>query len=352
MRILANGLFALLLLLSCQPKESKSAEARSSAAPSAANNGLTVYSYRYLVQDQSLYRQYTSRSGKPINIYRYDTDKMIALAQAGQLRGDLVIVDDLYAAHQLKKAGALQPYSAGTFGDYVPNRFVDQEGYWAGLSRWTMSFVFRKEAFSDMTAFQTYAEAIQPELKGRIVMAHPDSSGLTTMVAGMIAAHGVQPTELYLQSLQANLAAPPVGNDLDALQLLIEGKADVALMKGSTFLQYRHSGNPDAFRATEGLDLEIPVDARGNNYYNINPICILKGTPQHNYAVTLVEFLTLQSSQDLAAPAGMEYPTNVFSEMSDFLNDPFNVPQGEISPEDAEAHLDTARELIRQVFGL
>ena len=61
--------------------------------------------------------------------------------QEGQLRGEAVLLDDIYDAHLLRKAGGLSPYNAGTFGDYVPSRYVDIEGYWAGTSRWTMSFI-------------------------------------------------------------------------------------------------------------------------------------------------------------------------------------------------------------------
>jgi len=342
-------LLAIFGLLSCG-NNAKPTTSNPPQRPTVSNN-LSIFSYRYLIQDQQLMGTYQARANKVVDVYLKSGPEIVAMAQKGQLFGDLVILDDLYQAHLLKKAGVLQPFNAGTFGDYVPAEYIDNEGYWAGLTRWSMSFVYNRER-ADILQMRNYAGILDPRYKGRVAVAHPDSSGLVSMIAGMIAAHGEEPARIYLESLQKNLMGPPAGTDWGAISAVVTGQADVALVNGSQFLRYRNSGNPELFKSLSALDVEIPVDAKRDNYYNISPICMLANAPQRSYAIAMVEFLTVQDNQNFFSAAAMEYPVNVFSEVTEFLNDAYNVAQGNISAEMTENQLDTARELIRRVWGL
>ncbi|MEM1214729.1 MAG: hypothetical protein AAGJ82_03545 [Bacteroidota bacterium] len=347
MRPLLLLFIAVLLLGSCRPEGTTKQSAAAQAQTSPDN--LKLYTHRYPVQDQGIYRSFQARANKGVDVFLHAGKDLVELAKAGRLRGDLVILDDLYQAHQLIKLGVLEPYNAGTFGDYVPSRYVDNEGYWAALTRWTMGFVYRPQA-APMEAMVNYAGILRPELKGRVVMAHPDSSGLITMTAGMIAAHGATPARIYLEQLKAQLAAPPYNNDWEAVLAVAEGTADVALVNTSAYLRYKNSGNPELYRAVEGLLWEIPVDAKNNNYFNITPICLLKQAPYRDYAISMVELLTLRENQGDYAAAYMEYPVNVFSQPNEFLDESFNVAQSTITVETTEKQLDTAADLVREIF--
>ncbi|MEL7250478.1 MAG: extracellular solute-binding protein [Bacteroidota bacterium] len=319
--------------------------------PPAATNGANVslYSHRYTVQDQQLLGQYRVRANKAVDVYLYPSADIVKLGQEGQLRGDAVLLDDIYDAHLLRKAGVLSPYNAGTFGDYVPSRYVDNESYWAGTSRWTMSFIYRPSTVN-MVDMRKYGSILAPAYQGRVAIAHPDSSGLISMTASMIAAHGEDPARIYLETLKKNLHAEPTGNDFEAISAVLRGDADVALVNGSQFMRYKHSGNPELFSALDQLEMEIPTDTDGNNYFNITPICILNNGAYRNYAINLVEFLTIQENQSMYAESQLEYPVNIFGEMAELLNSTFNLPQGQISTEMTENQLDKAAALVEEIF--
>lgn len=348
MKYLSLLFFPLLILLGACKKDQPSSPPPP-PAPAVNNTNLSLFSYRYLVQDQQLLRQYQSRANKAVDVYMYSSKDLVQLGQEGKLQGDAVLLDDLYDAHLLRKAGVLSPYNAGTFGEYVPSRYVDNEGYWGAVTRWTMSFVYRPERVN-IVDMRKYGAAISPNYQGRIAMAHPDSSGLISMVAGMIAAHGEEPARIYLETLKNNLYAPPTGGDWEAISAVLRGNADIALVNGSEFMRYKHSGNPELFNALDELELEIPTDTEGNNYFNITPICILNNGPYRNYAINLVEFLTIEENQGIHAEANFEYPVNIFSQMAELLNSTFNLPQGKISAEMTENQLDKAAELVKQIF--
>jgi iron(III) transport system substrate-binding protein len=348
-----KSLLALLLplvLLFGACKSDNNTQQPTAPPPSTSNsNNLSFFSYRYLVQDQQLLSQYQGRANKAVDVYHYPGKTVVELAKKGQLQGDVVLVEDLYYAHQLKKAGVLSPYNAGTFGEYVPSRYIDNEGYWAGVSRWTMSFVYRPGTV-DILDMRKYGALLSPKYQGRIAIAHPDSSGLISMVAGMIAAHGEEPARIYLETLKKNLHASPTGGDWDAISAVLRGDADIALVNGSQFMRYKHSGNPELFKSLNQLEMEIPTDTNGDNYYNISTICILNNAPFRNYGINLVEWLTIEEHQGDFAEAQFEYPVNIFAPMAELLNHTFNLPQGKISSEMTENQLDKAANLVDDIF--
>ena len=350
MKYLPVLLVSFILLLQACKNDSTASPPPPPPPPAPTNTAnVSMYSHRYTVADEQLMGQYRVRANKAVDVYLYPSEDIVRLGQEGQLRGDIVLLDDLYDAHLLRKAGALSPYNAGTFGDYVPSRYVDNEGYWAATTRWTMTFVFRPSVV-DMTDMRNYGAILNPKYQGRLAIAHPDSSGLISMTASMIAAHGEQPARIYLESLKKNLHGDATGNDFEAISAVLRGDADVALVNGSQFMRYKHSGNAELFSALDQLEVEIPTDTDGNNYYNITPICILNNGPYRNYAINLVEFLTIQENQSMYAEAQLEYPVNIFGEMSELLNSTFNLPQGKISTEMTENQLDKAAELVHDIF--
>ena len=84
------------------------------------------------------------------------------------------------------------------------------------------------------------------------------NEGLESTLAE-IAAHGEEPARIYLETLKKNLYAEPTGNDFEAISAVIRGDADVALVNGSQFMRYKHSGNPELFSALDQLEMEIPT---------------------------------------------------------------------------------------------
>ena len=345
---------ALIVIILCGCKGDKQPNAtaeQTTPIATTVTTPLSIFTYRYLTTDAALFQQFESQSNKKVDIYLSSGANTLVLAKNGQLKGDIVIVEDLYQAHQLKKMGLIEHYHAGTFDELVLHRYIDNEGYWAGLTRWTMSNVFRSDKV-DAQEMQTYAGVLNPKYKGRVVIPHPDSSGLVTFVASMLAAHGKEATSTYLRLLNQNLVGPPSGSDFDAMQAVLNKTADIAFMNGSAYLRFRNSGNIELYKKTNELSIEIPLDAKQNNYYNISPACILKNPPNRNYAIPMIEFLTVVDNQNIYAERIIEYPVNIFATTVSFLDDIFNIAQGNISMEDTENQLDTARELIQIIMGV
>jgi len=343
--------FGLLLMTACQGNQSSTGTTTTTRSSGDTSAPLVMHAHRYLIQDAELYKTYEAQSQKKLTVYRTSGVQAIEQAKNGQLKGDIILVEDLYQAHQLAKLGAIEPYNAGTFDEFIPSQYIDMQGYWGGITKWTMSFVYRTNK-AEMMDMQRYAGILDSKYRGRVVTPHPDSSGLVTFVAGMLAKHGEKPTRIYLQMLNKNLASPPSGSDWDAMQSVLNGEADIAFMNGSAFLRFRNSGNYELHKKTTELTVDIPVDATGDNYFNVSTACIIKNAPNRNYAIKMVEFLTIQDNQNVFAESTMEYPLNVYSLTSGYVDDIYNLAQGSITMEEAENQLDKARDLIKTILGV
>lgn len=341
------ALLAIVGLAQCTPANDGGT---STQGNKAVGKTVRMYHHRYLVQDEELYGRFQANTECDIALTPMSGQAILEAALRGELQGgDIVVLESLYQAHQLRKAGLIEPYNVGNFGHEVPSRYVDNEGYWAGLTRWTMGYVYNPEKL-DYYAMQRYTGMLADEMLGRVVMSHPDSSGFVTFAATMWGAYGAIPTRAYLEKLAGNLAHAPRGNDLEAILEVANGTADIAFVNVSEFLRYRYSGDPEAFRRTESLAVAIPRDARDNNFYDITPVCVLKNPPQRRYALSLIDYLTLRQNQTPYAEAAKEYPVNVYADISSFLLDIEGVAQGAFRPEMAEPKLDSTRQLIREIF--
>ena len=95
-----------------------------------------------------------------------------------------------------------------------------------------------------------------------------------------------------------NLAEPPSGNDVDQVQQSEQlVRQTLPSSTAQSILRYRYSGNPQySSRKRTGSRSRVPLDAKGNNYYDVTTVGILKGAPDRNYAMSMVEFLSVKTA--------------------------------------------------------
>ncbi len=313
---------------------------------------LKVYAYRYLASDQSFYQQFTQRTDIAVDVYLLSRKEMLGgLRDRDLSQADILLLPDLYTAELAEKSGVLQPFLSEQIDINVANIFLDLQGFWMGMSRTTMGAVFPQTA-SVPNRLLTYENIVDPSLKGKVVMGHPDSTDFPVMIAGMLVGKGEGATRKWLEKLQNVLAQPPSGNDYAQIQAVQEGKASVALLDIPTFLRYRHSGNPDHFTFGSSLAISIPMDSENNNYYNLSVACLPAQVPHRKEAIQLLEFMTGPEVQSAYADAVIEYPVNPYSTIPDHLLPIEGLPQGDVMPEDIENQVETARRLIRETLGM
>ncbi len=343
-------LFCLLCLTACGGDKPGAAAAPPAAAPHGGP-AVTVYMSLYQPQHAELFAEFEERTGTRVIVLRRQPGEMLGLAAEGNLTGDLAITPDLEYAVALRAAGALQPF----FTDYfstgnVLDAYLDTEGYYAGLTRWTMAVLYDplRVAIGQVSKYHRLAD---PALKGRIGIAHPDSSGLAGLLAGMAMSRDAQTASVYGRYLANNLPNGAFGNDYDQMRRLLNGEVDCVLVSSAAATRFFLSGNAADFEANSRFRYMYPTTAEGINLPNATCITMLKNAPNRDAALRLIDFLYEPESQLVLGSANFEYPVEKFAEMNEYLSTIADVPGNRLPLQEIENQLPIGFAIVKEYFG-
>lgn len=303
MRLIQLLALAFLVFYSCQQRDS--------SAGSTALKEIVVYSFRSDSADLQLFRQFETRNNIRIKVETMSDQAMLQrLAQeSAKPVADVVIFSDIYWAEMAKKQGTLQVCWSDAINRNVPSRFTDNNGYWVGLSKWAIAFVHAKSVVG-RERYTTYDALSDPKLKGKILIPGYKRDRGQALVAAMLASENELQVQQRIKGWVANKLSLDFSNDNDLFTALAAGKAAVAFTNGEAFLRWRYSGNPQAFQASEELDLVYPMDKAGKNYYNLVVATMPAKSPNPDYGLALVGFLTSVDAQGTYCDSRFELPVN------------------------------------------
>ena len=107
-------------------------------------------------------------------------------------------------------------------------------------------------------------------------------------------------------SLKSNLARKPQGNDRAQVKAIKEGECDLAI--GNTYYYGKMLENEEQRPWAEAVNIVFPnQDGRGMSM-NISGMSLIKGAPNQENAVKLMEFLSDDVAQKIYAEVNYEYP--------------------------------------------
>lgn len=339
----AIAIAAIITFSFCQQRES-------SSGSRSYQQELVVYSFRSDSADMQLLRQFETRNNIGVRVETMSDQAILQrlAREAAKPVADVVIFSDIYWAEMAQQQGTLQVCWSDAINRNVPSRYTDTDGYWVGLSKWAVAFVHSKKALG-RTRYLTYDDLSKPELKGKILFPAYKRDRAQALAAAMLAVEGEAKVRQRLQGWVDNKLSLDFANDNDLFNALAAGKAALAFTNGEAFLRWRYSGNPQAFQASEELDLIYPMDKQGNNYYNMVVAAMPANAPKPDYALALVGFLTSPDAQGVFCESRFELPVNASVIPSELLLT-HNVPiDGDYSWADACKQLPAADQLLKSV---
>ncbi len=124
----------------------------------------------------------------------------------------------------------------------------------------------------------------------------------------MIAHHGEEATEEWLEGLKDNLARKPQGGDRDQIKAIHAGECDIAI--GNSYYYGNMLNDENQREAAESVRLVFPNAAGRGTHINISGIALTKSAPNRDNAIHLMEFLSAPEAQRIYAEANTEYPAN------------------------------------------
>jgi iron(III) transport system substrate-binding protein len=324
--------------------------AASAVAPASAQDGVVnIYSYRQPELIQPMLDAFTAETGIKTQVIFAESGLEERIKAEGENSpADVILTVDVSRLEGAKAAGVTQPVQDTEIEANIPAQFRDPEGHWFGLTMRSRVVYASKERVPEDQI--TYEELADPKWKGRICTRSGQHVYNIGLIASMIAHHGVEETEKWLQAVRDNLAVKPAGGDRDQAKLIYAGQCDVAL--GNTYyvgLMQTNEKEPEQKEWAAAVKVLFPNANERGSHVNISGMALARNAPNKEAALRLMEFLSGDEAQRLYAEANFEYPLDPGVEVS-----PVVAALGVLKPDplalsEIAAHRKEASELVDRV---
>jgi len=300
---------------------------------SRAADSVNVYSYRKEELIKPLLDTFTERTGIRANLITGNAGELHQRLKAEGVNSpaDLLVTVDAGNLHRAKEDGLLQAVASPLLEQHIPTHLRDPEGYWFGLSKRARVFVYAPDRV-DGDALSTYLDLADDKWEDRLLIRSSSNIYNQSLIASVIAAHGMEKAEEWARNLVDNFARNPQGGDTDQIRAAAAGEGDLALVNHYYFARLAASEDEADRRVAAKLAIFFPnQDGRGT-HVNVSGAGVTAHAPNRDNAVRLLEFLVSEEAQEIFAEGNQEYPVRdgvplspVVAEWGPFKEDDLNL---------------------------
>jgi iron(III) transport system substrate-binding protein len=182
----------------------------------------------------ALFAEFTHATGIPVTVRHRPEHQIVAevIEKRGAPPADLLLTRSVRGVWRTSDEGALRPLQSGEIARVVPAWLRDPDGYWTAIGFEPIHVVCGADNPQDCESIAAYQDLGKPGFRGRVCLSAAALAVNRTLVAGLIADHGVRPAELIVRGWVANLAFPPFESEAALLQALDAGRCGVAVVSG------------------------------------------------------------------------------------------------------------------------
>lgn len=274
------------------------------ALPGTVNaEELVVYSARSEHLIEPLFQEYARQTGVEL---KFITDKAGALIQRIKAEGartpaDVLITVDAGNLWYAAEEGLFSPVDSEVLTRSIPPHLRDPGNRWFGLSVRARTIVYSTERV-DPAELSSYAALAEPRWRGRLLLRTSKKVYNQSLVAMLIAEHGVDRAEEIVNGWVKNLAASPYSSDTKVMEAILAGKGDVGIVNTYYYGRLMRD-NPDL-----PLALTWPDQDGAGVHINVSGAGVVASSRNRDRAVHFLEWLASPEAQKVFAEANMEYP--------------------------------------------
>ena len=276
---------------------------------SAAAQEVNIYSSRHYQTDERLYRDFEEATGIAINRLEGNGDALITrIVQEGRNSpADILITVDAGRLWRAEQAGLFAAVKSAELARRIPANLRHPEGLWFGFStRARLIFVNREMA--DSEAIARYEDLADPRWRGQICVRSSSNVYNLSLLASMIAHHGVEAAEDWAAGVVANFARKPQGGDTDQLRAAAAGECAIAIANSYYFARLMESGEPEDEAVVAALTPVFPNQGGRGAHINVSGAGMLEHAPHPEAARRFLAYLASESAQRYFARGNNEYP--------------------------------------------
>ena len=276
-----------------------------------ADEVVNVYSARHYDTDQSMYDRFTEETGIEVNLIEGGSDALIErIKNEGQFSpADMLITVDAGRLWRADQEGIFQPVSSDILSARIPEHLRHPNGHWFGLSKRARVIAFNAD--SELPdGFSDYEDLTNDAFKGQVCMRSSGNIYNLSLMASMIAAHGVESAEAWARGVVNNFARTPQSNDTGQLRAVAAGECSVTVANTYYLGRLMASEKPEDQALVASLKVMFPNQDNRGAHVNISGAGITKHAPNRDNAVRFLEYLTGEFAQRLFAEGNNEFPVN------------------------------------------
>ena len=274
-------------------------------------NEVNVFNARHYKADGELYSKFTNMTGIKVNLINGKSgalEKRI-LSEGADSSADLYITADAGRCGAMDAKGALQSgLTSAAIKDAVPKTFRTNK--WVGIAKRARIIYYSPERVTGAElSGMTYEGLADPKWKGRLVIRKSSNIYNKSLVASLIKNNGKKATAEWAEGVVANMARTPTGNDRAQIMAVAAGEADIAVAN-TYYLALMLSGKKGAEQqeAAKKVKAFFPNQNDRGTHMNVSCAALVKGAPNKNNAIKLVEFLLTPDSQEHFTNNTFEFP--------------------------------------------
>lgn len=270
---------------------------------------VTVYSSRIEQLLKPTLDLYTQQTGVQINLL---TDRGGSLTERLAAEGagspaDVLITVDMGNLWNAAERGLLRKVESDALDANVAENFRDPGQRWWGLSKRERT-IFYREGAVDPAKLSTYEDLADPKWKGKLCLRTSKQTYTQSLVAMMIAKHGVEKAEEIARGWVANLATDVFTNDNALLQAIAAGQCDVGI--SNTYYYGRILSREPDFGQKVKLFWANQGPGEGGAHVNLSGAGITTHARNPEGALKLLEWLSAEDPQRGYTHGTFESPVN------------------------------------------
>jgi len=255
-----------------------------------AQEELNVYSARKEALIKPLLDQFATTHNVKVNLVTGKADALIErLSNEGKHSpADVLITVDAGRLHRAKQAELLQPITDASILALAPSQYRDPENVKA----------------EDLSTYENLADS---KWKNKICIRSSNNIYNQSLVASLIAHHGIETTQAWANKFIQNFARKPQGGDRDQVKAVAAGQCDIAIVN-SYYLGNMMKGSEEEQATAAKVKLFWPNQNDRGTHVNISGIGITKNAKNTDLALKLIKFLYTDESQAWYADVNLEFP--------------------------------------------
>jgi iron(III) transport system substrate-binding protein len=282
------------------------------AGPLRAQQTINLYTARHYDSDQQLYAEFTKRTGIKINVVQAGGNELIQRIEreGANSPGDILMAADAAVIGRAHARNLFRQVDSDLLKAAIPAHLCEPNGYWFGFTTRARVIMYNK-AMIKPEQLTTYEDLADPKWKGKLLVNSSTVTYNQSLVASMIAQHGVAETETWARGLVANMARAPKGADTDLIGAVYKGEFPLAVAN-TYYLGNIIKTNPGV-PILDYIGVFFPNQtgegwAGRGAHVNVSGAGVLRYAPNRRAAVQFLEFLATPDAQRVFADGNSEFP--------------------------------------------